>query len=197
MVSPSFCAEVYSANNNVWRNVEPNPIDFLNSDNFDVCVNGFLFAAGRYGVIAFDLKTEVFNCAIKFPAPTFDDNITEYNGLDLDVRITEFKDFIAVIIYTRNSCDCKVDLWALDDDACLLGRGIQASWTLIHNIYIGQPVQFFHGYFKGIRRAFSKLLDPSKSTGTLRKMITRKGSFGWTCMDQYLMLVEGPCTSSL
>lgn len=100
-------------------------------------------------MIAFDLKMEVFNCAIKLPAPTFDDNITEYNGLDPDVRITEFKDFIAVIIYTRNIYNCRIDLWALDDGACLRGRGIQASWTLIHNIYIRQPVQFIHGYFKG------------------------------------------------
>lgn len=150
MVSPSLSAEVYSANNNAWRNVEPNPIDCPNSDNFNICVNGFLFAAGRYGVIAFDLKTEVFSCAIiKFPAPTFDDSKSESTGLNPDVRITEFKDSIAVIIYTRNGDDCKIDLWALDDDACLRGRGIQASWTPIHNVYIRKPVQFIHGYFKG------------------------------------------------
>lgn len=111
--------------------------------------DGFLFAAGRYGVITFNLKTEVFSCAIKFPAPPFDDSISESTGLNSDVRITEFKDSIAVIIYTKKIDDYKIDLWELDDDACLRGHRIQASWTPIHTIYIRQPVQFIHGYFKG------------------------------------------------
>ncbi|KAK1382986.1 hypothetical protein POM88_020721 [Heracleum sosnowskyi] len=44
-----WTAEVYSANTNVWRRVEPNPKDLPSYDDFDVCVNGFLCCVGTYG----------------------------------------------------------------------------------------------------------------------------------------------------
>lgn len=149
VVSPTFSAEVYSASRNAWRNVEPNPTDFPIDNNFDVCFNGFLCTAGRYGMIAFDLNAGVFNCLIKFPAPTFDESITEFDGFDPHARITEYNGSIAAIICRRSDYDRKINLWSLDDAACLSGGGIQASWTLRLNIIVDQPVQFVHGYFRG------------------------------------------------
>lgn len=149
VVSPSFASEVYSAGRNAWRNVEPNLVDFPIGNNFDVCFNRFLCTARRYGMISFNLNAEVFKCVIKFPAPTFDKKITEFNAFDPQARITEYNGSIAAIICRRSDYDRKINLWSLDDKACLGGGGIQASWTLRLNITVDQPVQFVHGYFRG------------------------------------------------
>lgn len=101
-------------------------------------------------MIAFDLHEEVFNCVIKFPAPTFDQSITEYNAFDPHARITEYNgSSIAAIICRRRDYDRKINLWSLDDEACLSDGGIQASWTLRLDIIVNQPVQFVNGYFRG------------------------------------------------
>lgn len=41
----------------------------------------------------------------------------------------------------------KLDLWMLDDEACLGGGGIEASCILMLNIDVELCVQFVHGYF--------------------------------------------------
>ncbi|KAK1369514.1 hypothetical protein POM88_035606 [Heracleum sosnowskyi] len=198
VVLPSYSAAVYSANTNVWRNINPNPIDFPVDCIFDVCVDGILCAAGSHGMIAFDLNAEVFNCGIKFPAPIFDESITEFSFSDHHATITKYNASIAAIIRKRSDYDCKINLWSLDDEACLRGGGICPSWTLRLNIIVNQPVQYVHGYFSEgdfllvnsddvwflynpnneeadlcIRRAFLKSMGSHKSTGTLKKIILK------------------------
>ncbi|KAK1352851.1 F-box domain-containing protein [Heracleum sosnowskyi] len=137
-------AEVYSANMNVWRKV-PDPIDFPLSKHFDVCVNGFLCSIGKHGMMVFDLNKEVVNCAIKLPV-----NISGYK----DARIIEFNNSVAVV-QMRNTFnfvdknfvfDGKINIWTLNDDACLHGSGVEASWTLLCSIDT-VAAEIIHGYF--------------------------------------------------
>nr|XP_017255538.1 PREDICTED: putative F-box protein At1g32420 [Daucus carota subsp. sativus] len=74
----------------------------------------------------------------------YDPRVIESN----DVRIIEFNKSIAVIIvwdYGLND-DKKINLWTLDDDACLRGGGVEASWPLMFSIDLGMPLDFIHGY---------------------------------------------------
>ncbi|KAK1369823.1 hypothetical protein POM88_035915 [Heracleum sosnowskyi] len=149
VVLPSYSAKVYSANRNAWRDFDTNLIDFPVDGLFYVCFNGFLCGAGSYGMIAFDLNREVFNCDIKFPAPTFDGSITEFDSSNHHATISKYNNFVAVIICKKSDYDHKINFWSLDDEACLRGGGISASWTLRLNIIVNQPVQFVHRYFRG------------------------------------------------
>lgn len=142
----SYSAAVYSANRNAWRSIDTDLTDFPVNGVFDVCVNGFLCAAGSHGMIAFDLNSEVFNCGIKFPAPTYD--IIEFDCFEHQATITNYNDSIAAIIFTSCGNDCNINLWSLDDEACLRGGGICSSWTLRLNIIVKQPVQFVYGYLR-------------------------------------------------
>ncbi|KAK1360082.1 F-box domain-containing protein [Heracleum sosnowskyi] len=135
VVSPPFSAEIYSVNSNAWREV-PKPMDIPWNDDFDVCVNGFLCCTGMYGMMAFDLNKEVLNCAIKFPVCTF------------DARIIEFNDSIAVIVSMANESNDKINMWTLDDEACLCGGGVEASWTLMFSVDLDLLVQFVYSYFR-------------------------------------------------
>lgn len=149
VVLPYLYAEVYSANMNVWRLVEVEPIDMpgLNND-FEVCLNGFLCSVGsRHGMMTFDLNKEVFTCGIKLPATTFGTSFEDIKGFGANARITDFNDCISVIIYKNYGNGCKINLWMLDDEACFRRGGFEASWTLMLNIDVSLPVLFVHGYF--------------------------------------------------
>ncbi|XP_074364582.1 F-box/WD-40 repeat-containing protein 1-like [Apium graveolens] len=147
--------EVYSSNTNAWQKLGDNkPTDLpYKFGEFHVTVNtGLLCWAGCYGIITFDLHTEVLTCdGINYPVPTFDSNmsnINNYNDMDSHALVTNFKDSIAVIIYKRSNYQriYKLNLWALDNVECLRGGGIDASWTLIFNIDVNLPIDFVQGY---------------------------------------------------
>lgn len=147
--------EVYSSNKNAWRKLQDKPTDLpYKYGEFHVTVNtGLLCCAGCYGIITFDLHTEVLTCdGINYPVPTFDttiSNINNHNDMDSRALVTNFNDSIAVIIYKRSKDphSYKLNLWALDNVECLRGGGIEASWTLIFNIDVNLPIDFVQGYF--------------------------------------------------
>ncbi|KAK1392881.1 F-box domain-containing protein [Heracleum sosnowskyi] len=124
-----FCAEVYSANADVWRKVDPRPTDYPGCDEFDVCVNGFLCCEGFHGMMAFDLEKEVFTCGIRpLPATSFNSTFIDFNG--------------SVGIITKG-CESKAyNLWTLDDEACLRGGGVKASWTPRLSIDVDCPMPY-------------------------------------------------------
>lgn len=83
-------AEVYSANKNVWRKL-PDPTDLPLNNAFDVCLNGYLFAIGNYGMMTFDLNKEVLKCNIKLPVVS-----------DNDVALLlEFRNSVAVVLLSK------------------------------------------------------------------------------------------------
>ncbi|XP_074379552.1 F-box/LRR-repeat protein At2g43260-like [Apium graveolens] len=125
-----FSAEVYSANADVWRKIDPRPTDFPDCDEFDVCVNGFLCCEGLYGMMVFDLDKEVFTCGID-PLPSRSFNSTFIN----------FNDSIAIITSTGYKLNA-YNLWTLDDEACLRGSGVEASWTLKLSIGVDCAVDY-------------------------------------------------------
>ncbi|KAK1352873.1 F-box domain-containing protein [Heracleum sosnowskyi] len=139
-------AEVYSANKNVWRKV-PDPIDIPWDSDFDVCVNGYLCGIGNYGMMSFDLNKEVFSCTMKLP-------IMRELVRD-EARIIEFNKSIAVVILliaynddkSNGELDNKINMWSLDDDACLRGGGVVPSWTIMFSIDLVTPVELSLGYF--------------------------------------------------
>lgn len=136
-----FSAEVYSEKRNAWRRVQPKPCDVPYYDVFDVCVNGLLCCTGMYGLMAFDLNKEVFKSGIKLPVRCRD--IRRY-----DARLTVVNDSIAVAFFSRDEeLSGKVKLWMLDDDACLRGGEVEASWTLVLSIRVDIPGHFVLGYF--------------------------------------------------
>ncbi|XP_017256543.1 uncharacterized protein LOC108226103 [Daucus carota subsp. sativus] len=134
VVANPFSAEVYSANRNAWRKV-PNPIDFPWNDDFHVCLNGLLCCTGMYGMMAFDLNNEVLNCAIKLPVFSY------------EARIIECNKAIAVAIAMENGLDAKINMWTLDDDACLRAGGVVASWTLMLSVDLDLIEHPVYGYF--------------------------------------------------
>lgn len=156
--------DVYSSKMNVWRKVkqEAKTIYDICPDmcSFDVTITGrLLCCVGCYGIITFDLHTEVLNSpAIDYPVPTFEAKINNSDLYDAHAQITNFHDSIAVIIYKQTGCDrsspiqinshkdYKLNLWALNNRACLHGGGIQASWTLIYDIDVKLPLYCVHGY---------------------------------------------------
>ena len=68
-------------------------------------------------MMAFDLNKEVFIYNIKLP--TVDPEGTCIAG---------YYDSIAVMMCEQS--ENKVKLWTLDDEACLSGGGVEASWTM-------------------------------------------------------------------
>ncbi|XP_074337935.1 F-box protein CPR1-like [Apium graveolens] len=145
IISPPFMsAHVYSANKNVWQKLS-DPVDVRWNRDFDVCVKGFMCGFGTYGMMTFDLNKETLNSGIKLPA-IFDDD---------EARITEFNNSVAVII-SRNELDVyktdwrldqKIYVWMLDDDTCLSGGGVEASWTPMFSIDLVTPSVVILGYF--------------------------------------------------
>nr|XP_017255439.1 PREDICTED: putative F-box protein At3g10240 [Daucus carota subsp. sativus] len=162
---PCLPAEVFSANRNVWREV-PDPIDgpddFL-SGHFNVCVNGFLCVIDKgVGMMVFDLNKEVMNCAIKLPVVAVggvgdndDDYDEEYYDAQPETRIIELDKSIAVITLWADALNGdsggrlnkKINMWMLDDDACLKGGGVEASWTIMFSIDLAMPAVLYNGYF--------------------------------------------------
>ncbi|KAK1354874.1 F-box domain-containing protein [Heracleum sosnowskyi] len=129
-----YFSAVYSAKKNSWREVKPNPLD-IPWGTFDVCIHGYLCGRGNYGMVAFDLNKEVFICNVKLPIPNDASKAC----------LMDFKDSIALVI-PQGKGD-KINLWTLDDEACLNGSGLEASWTLMASIdHLGSPVQFVKGY---------------------------------------------------
>nr|XP_017229266.1 PREDICTED: uncharacterized protein LOC108204378 [Daucus carota subsp. sativus] len=41
----------------------------------------------------------------------------------------------------------KINMWMLDDDACLKGGGVEASWTIMFSIDLAMPAVLYNGYF--------------------------------------------------
>ncbi|KAK1352970.1 F-box domain-containing protein [Heracleum sosnowskyi] len=141
-------SEVYSANENVWRKV-PDPIERPWNRGFDVCVNGYLCGTGNYGMMSFDLNKEVFNLAIKLPVV--------YDRARDEACIVEFNKSVGVVIlinaWNRDKndrrLDKKINMWSLDDDACLRGGGAEALWTIMFSIDVVTPcpTTIFLGFF--------------------------------------------------
>ncbi|KAK1352856.1 F-box domain-containing protein [Heracleum sosnowskyi] len=144
----SYSAHVYLANRDEWRR-GPDPIDFTysyNSRRFDVCFNGFLCGPGTHGMmLEFDLHKEVLICAIKLPVIIKDDE----DDHDIITSIIEFNKSIVVIKLWDKGCNDgqKINMWMLDDDACLGGGGVEASWTPMFSINVAMPAHSILGYF--------------------------------------------------
>lgn len=141
----SSSAEVYSSNKNIWQKIEPKPIDVPYSNDFHACLHGFLLTTGYNGAMAFDINKEVFVCDIDLPAHSFDHDIYRF-----EARITDFNDSIAVFNSTNKGFNDKINLWTLDDEACLHGSGVKASWSLTISIYLGNVPQFVGGIFNNV-----------------------------------------------
>lgn len=138
-------AEVYSANKNVWRKINSQLTDVPCRRFFDICLHGFLLAKGYNGMVAFDLNKEVFICDIKFPSSS--------NDSGTSTCVVDFKDIIAAVIYKVRGSDGKINLWTLDNEACLRsggGDGVEASWTMILSIDVGQRFDFVQGLFNSV-----------------------------------------------
>ncbi|WOG91450.1 hypothetical protein DCAR_0310699 [Daucus carota subsp. sativus] len=134
-----FSAEVYSANADVWRKLDPMRSDYPEYGDFDVCVNGFLCCQGFYGMMALDLSTEVIASGIRLP-----------HGSDKYSCITDFNDSIAIITYNKDELNPVIKLRTLDDEACLRGDGVEACWTLRLSIHVdlaGSSLSRVYGCF--------------------------------------------------
>ncbi|KAK1362862.1 hypothetical protein POM88_038423 [Heracleum sosnowskyi] len=136
VVSCSAPAEVYSATRNCWGIIEHKMTDVPLIYEFHVCIHGFFFTTGQNGVMAFDLNKELFICNINLPVSSN------------DARIIDFKDSVAV--YNCQGLD-KLNLWMLDDEACLRrSGGIKASWTKMFCIELGVPLYSVEGFFNNV-----------------------------------------------
>ncbi|KAK1386374.1 F-box domain-containing protein [Heracleum sosnowskyi] len=122
VLSKDMFPEVYSLNKNVWRNIETRLSDIPYRHRIETCLHGFLFAIGHNGMMAFDLNKEVFICDISLPVRSN------------DACIADFKDSVAVIIFNFSEKVDRIKLWTLDDEACLRGVGVEASWTMMLTI---------------------------------------------------------------
>ncbi|KAK1386385.1 F-box domain-containing protein [Heracleum sosnowskyi] len=137
VLSKAIFPEVYSLNRNVWRKIETKLSDTPNREIFEIFLHGFLFAIGLNGMMmAFDLNREVFVCDIELPARSD------------DACLSDFKDSIAVIL--SNFDDDMINLWTLDDEACLRGVGVEASWTMMLTIDVGVRVDWVYGIFNSV-----------------------------------------------
>lgn len=135
-----FSAEVYSERKDAWRRVKPKPCDVPYYEVFDVCVNGLLCCTGMYGLMAFDLNKEVFRSGIRIPVRRRD--IKRFNA-----RVIVVNESVAVGFFSRDmELSGKVKVWTLDDDACLRGDQVEASWTLVLSIRVDIPGRFVRGY---------------------------------------------------
>ena len=137
IVSTSTCAEVFSSNRNAWRKIEPMPLDVPMIPDFYVCLHGFLLTTGRHGMMAFNLNKEVFIFNIELPGDPVSTCITEYNGS------------VAASVFQKS--ENKVKLWTLDDEACLRGGGVEASWTMkLSCDIVGKRFDFVAGLFNSV-----------------------------------------------
>ena len=132
-----------------------------------MCVNGFLCGIDKgVGMMVFDLNKEVMNCAIKLPVVAAggvgvvgdndDDYDEEYYDAQPETHIIELDKSIAVITLwadalngdrTGGRLNKKINMWMLDDDACLKGGGVEASWTIMFSIDLAMPAVLYNGYF--------------------------------------------------
>ncbi|XP_074343177.1 uncharacterized protein LOC141681011 [Apium graveolens] len=60
-------------------------------------------------------------------------------------RVSNFNDTIAVIFCTMDNG--KIQLWTLDNEACLCGGGVQALWTKVLSIDVGLPLYLVEGLY--------------------------------------------------
>ncbi|XP_074354822.1 putative F-box protein At1g47790 [Apium graveolens] len=74
----------------------------------------------------------------------YETRVTESNA-----RIIEYSKSIAVLVLRDNGLNYnkRVKMWTLDDDACLCGGGVEASWTPVFSIDLGIPAYIVHGFF--------------------------------------------------
>nr|XP_017232458.1 PREDICTED: putative F-box protein At4g21240 isoform X2 [Daucus carota subsp. sativus]XP_017232537.1 PREDICTED: putative F-box protein At4g21240 isoform X2 [Daucus carota subsp. sativus] len=148
-ISSAILPEVYSTNKDAWRNIDSNLTDVPYSRSLQICLHGFLLTTGNNGMIAFDLNKEVFVCDIKLPV-----NISGGGHRFLyDARVVVFKDSVAFITSTFSKPH-RMNLWTLDDEACLRGGGVQASWTLKLNIGLDEDFYYFQGLYNSIDLLF-------------------------------------------
>lgn len=135
-------AEVYSANKNIWQNINAKLTDVPARSSFDICLHGFLLAKGYNGMVAFDLNKEVFICDIKLPLSS--------NVSGTSTCIVDFKDIIAAVIF--RGADHEIKLWTLDNEACLCSGdcGVEASWTMMLSIDLSQRFDFVRGLFNSV-----------------------------------------------
>ncbi|KAK1386380.1 hypothetical protein POM88_024115 [Heracleum sosnowskyi] len=138
VLSKDMFPEVYSLNKNVWHNIETRLSDIPYRHRIETCLHGFLFAIGHNGMMAFDLNKEVFICDISLPVPSN------------DTCVTDFKDSVAVIIFNFSEKVDRIKLWTLDDEACLRGVGVKASWTMMLTIDVGVRVDWVYGIFNSV-----------------------------------------------
>ncbi|WOH12843.1 hypothetical protein DCAR_0832352 [Daucus carota subsp. sativus] len=139
-------AEVYSSNINNWRKIKQKLSDISGYISFHTCFHGFLFALQHYfstgskGMVAFDLNKEVFIRDINLPVGSFD-----YGSSSSE--IAQYKDTIAFIVSYSIADSAKINLWTLDNEACLSGGGVEASWTKVLSLDVGVPFNFVEGLF--------------------------------------------------
>lgn len=133
----STFAEVYSSNRNGWRKIESKPVNTYHYRNsFDVCFHGFLFVIGRNNCMsAFNLNKEFLIWDINLPAGTFDDATRS-----IETHVTVLKDTIAVTISDMD--EGRIQLWTLDDEACLCDGGVSALWTKV--LTVDEGVALYH-----------------------------------------------------
>ncbi|XP_017222032.1 F-box/kelch-repeat protein At3g06240 [Daucus carota subsp. sativus] len=140
VISCTRSAEVYSSNMNNWHKIKQKISD--GPIKFHICFHGFLCALQHYsgskGMVAFDLNKEVFICRINVPVSSF-----EFGSSS---EIAQYKDSIA-FIHSDSIMDGKINLWTLDNEACLSGGGVEASWTKVLILDVGVPFLFVEGLF--------------------------------------------------
>nr|XP_017255480.1 PREDICTED: putative F-box protein At2g16220 [Daucus carota subsp. sativus] len=119
-------------------------------------------------MMVFDLNKEVMNCAIKLPVVAAggvgvdgdddeDDFDEDFYDAQPETRIIELDKSIAVITLWADASnddrngwrylDKKINMWRLDDDACLKGGGVEASWTIMFCIDLEMSGILLNGYF--------------------------------------------------
>lgn len=84
-------------------------------------------------------------------------------------RITDFNDSVAVFMF--EDFNGNINLWTLDDEACLHGGGVKASWTLMLSTNVGGQIIYVEGLFNRVEFLLmtgdgEKLLFDSKSKRT-------------------------------
>ncbi|XP_017221701.1 uncharacterized protein LOC108198456 [Daucus carota subsp. sativus] len=145
--SRSRSVEVYSSSKNNWREIHLKSTYVPPRISSEFCFKGFLIALkDRSSMLTFDLNKEVFHCGIDLPVVS-KPVVSFANRSSLfgtQTCVTEFKDTIAYIISIN---DGKIDMWTLDDKDCLGGRGVKASWSKVHVIDLGAPLNLVQFIF--------------------------------------------------
>lgn len=84
---------------------------------------------------AFDLNTEVFTVGIELPTEC------------LCLLLQQLQCTIVVITSQINERIHTFNLWTLDDEACLRGGGVEASWSEILSVDVDFPIHSVCGCF--------------------------------------------------